>query len=67
MTALLAVSGVLLVAYLAIVLAWYKSKQLDRKLRAEPFVPAYEYEPPRRRRSDRTNKEESDALDDHRR
>ena len=62
MTAVLAILAILVIAYVAILLARVESRRIERKLKTEPFVPAYRYEPPCRRRSD--NKEERNETED---
>ena len=51
------VSGAV-VWYAGVVFCWYWSRRIERQLRAEPFRPAYNFVPPRRRRNDPPTKEE---------
>ena len=39
--------------WVGILLSHWKIRRMERELREAPFVPAYNYSPPRRRRGDR--------------
>lgn len=57
MIATFAILAILAIAYVAILLARVESRRIERKLKAETFVPAYTFTPPRRRRSDEQEEE----------